>query len=60
MDRFFEHIDIMMASNVCLYSGVGLSIGYVTDIRVLFVMFLLQGALEQWFKTGKFHEQGFK
>lgn len=53
MDRWFEHIDLLMAIAFIIYTSIGVGIGYVVNIDVLFVMFLLQGALEQALRIGK-------
>lgn len=52
VDRYFEHIDIMVACAIIVYSAIGVGVGYIRDITALFVVFWSQGLLEQWLGTG--------
>ena len=53
VDRWFHHVDILMAITLVLYTIVGVSSAYVQNIILLYVLFLLQGTIETWLQTGE-------
>lgn len=52
VDRWFKHIDIMVAVMLVLYTAVGVGAAYVQSIVALFIVFFIQGTVETWLQTG--------
>lgn len=52
VDRWFHHIDILVAFWLIIYTGISVATAYIKSIPLLYVAFLAQGSVETFLQTG--------
>lgn len=53
VDRWYRQVNLMVAVVLIMYTAVGVGVGYVQNITLLYIVFFLQGSTETLLQTGK-------